>query len=1037
MRWRKSRFVAAVATAIGCSPPLPLPRAVVPSPERPPPATAPWPDVAREARSEKSGAQDAAVVVAVERRETPPHLPGVRVTGEDWLRFFPNVLGVPPDRVTALFDASATRLAISSALRAAAARVGPGGRLWFVAIGYAVVSDADVASAAALRGGQVISVLDVVPEDAPPLAVPEPSPTSPGALPPITFSIASPTLLPGASRPALSYFLMGALRGWGDRDHDGRITASEAATYVDLTLRLLSSRGNWQRHVSATTELVCSELTTLSVARDPAPNVLQIAPRVPLGPNANPEHLASALEAVRSVDAQLATARASGSLKGTADLREPRFISAGDVSRIEVVPMPDEVEATLRVRLEQAERLGGPAVREAAPLLVEAGWLALAYGRLDEGKRILRSVQQARCGADAAGHQAWEKLLMVTEMTGTRDDVALLASMNCAYDEASANAIDGVLLPTRSPGGLRDTARRLTNRAEQETDATLSRCTWSRVAESYAQSWWSDQEHFSQGESALNGAYAFRRLARADDAAALYRSYVKKQAGVKAGDSVSEAEARRADAFLACSSYLALARAEPRFLPGYFDACQGVSCTGLDPSTCAQAVAGAEVAPLDSLSGEPERAQQRIVVARDREELAGWELTQTARADRLREASEQYAAAQAAWAAILNRGDATSDAAEAARRLAEAAVRRLGVELEAGAEVTEASVEDARKLARRARDVSSDERRAAPARLLVELADGLLAREQRAFGASHGEGGVAPRSEVRIEGEGERRHFVRDELPMPVAAAIAARDEYLASVPATFDAGQARYRIAYEAGRLLFLYGHFDEARQRLERPYSMACGVSPVAHEAWVLLLSIANLELDVTRATALAADSAICPLDVEMRIGADRMRKPVRSIPFVFEGRYQLQTSEALPDGPERRALRREAAAIFRHFVNESPARDEAAESTYLAAELYAELAEDTRALEMYRRFIDLYGAETRTRATDLEKAYAALAMLHARLGDYRAEARVLVEESEQKRLSAKAREAAARKARELRKNREQLIIALRTSRQDPTIR
>src|SRR5205085_2911746 len=109
--------------------------------------------------------------------------------------------------------------------------------------------------------------------------------------------------------------------------------------------------------------------------------------------------------------------------------------------------------------------------------------------------------------------------------------------------------------------------------------------------------------------------------------------------------------------------------------------------------------------------------------------------------------------------------------------------------------------------------------------------------------------------------------------------------------PATFDASEVRYQMAYEAGRLLFLYGHFVEARQRLELPYAMECGHRPVAHEAWILLVSMANLELDMTRLRALAAETGVCASDVETRLAADQMRKPVRSIPFVFEARRQLE--------------------------------------------------------------------------------------------------------------------------------------------------
>ena len=1021
MGWQKSCFLAASAAVLACSPASPPARTVAPSAARPPVAAAPWPDVARDAPSEKGGARDAAVVVAVERRATLADLRGVRVSGEDWARFFPNVLGVPPDRVTALFDASATRSAVSSALRDAAAKVAPGGRLWFVAIGYAVVGEADIAPAADRSGAQLVSVLDVVLEGAAELGRPARAPTRPGALPPITFPSAGFPALPGASRPALSYLLMGALRGWADRDHDHRVTASEAAAYVDITLRYLSSPGNSRRSVNASADLACSELSTLSVALEPAPNVTEIAPRVPLGPHANPEHLAAALEAVRAADTQLALARASGSLKATAERDMPQLTGEGATRRVEVVAMPPEVELTLRVRLEQAKRLGGPAVREAAPLLVEAGRLLLAYGWLDESKQVLTAVLEARCGADAVGHQAWESLWSVANWAGDSKGAARLMSMNCAYDEASATAIDDLLRPIRGLDGPNERARQLLGRAEQESDATLARCTWSAVAEKYAQSWWSDPEHFWQAEAALNGAYAFSTLGRTDVAAALYRAYLRLHAGARAGESGSDAEARRSYAVLACTSYLAIARAEPRHFPGYFDACRNVGCAGIDRASCAKIIADVQLPLLGSLSGLPERARQLSLAAHDREELAGWELSETARTDRLREASERYASAEAAWAAIVELGDATPDPAEAARRLAEAALRRVVVGLEAFDEVTEKSIENARQLARRARDISAGDRRVEPTRLLVDLADGLLAREQRAFGTSHGERGVAPRSEVRFEGEGDGRHFMRDEIPVAVRAAIAARDEYLASVPATFDVAGVRYRMAYEAGRLEFVYGHFAEARQHLELPYAMQCGLSPLAHEAWLLLLSMANLQLDVPRAHSLAADAAVCPFDVETRIVADRMRKPVFSVPFFLEGRRQLQASEALPNGPQRRALRREAAAIFRQFVDESPAREEAAESAQLAAELYAELHEDARALEMYRLFVERYGAQTRVRVADLEKAYAALAMLHARLGDYRAAARMYVEESEQKRLSAKARAAAARKARELRRDRE----------------
>src|SRR4051812_32465906 len=66
MRWRKACFLAVGAAAIACAaapaPPLARPAPPLPAQPRAAVAVAPWPDVARAAPVEKSGAQDAAVV---------------------------------------------------------------------------------------------------------------------------------------------------------------------------------------------------------------------------------------------------------------------------------------------------------------------------------------------------------------------------------------------------------------------------------------------------------------------------------------------------------------------------------------------------------------------------------------------------------------------------------------------------------------------------------------------------------------------------------------------------------------------------------------------------------------------------------------------------------------------------------------------------------------------------------------------------------------------------------------------------------------
>lgn len=46
--------------------------------------------------------------------------------------------------------------------------------------------------------------------------------------------------LPGLSRPAFSYLLLGGLRGWADADGDGKVSAAEAGAYAGKVLRVLA-----------------------------------------------------------------------------------------------------------------------------------------------------------------------------------------------------------------------------------------------------------------------------------------------------------------------------------------------------------------------------------------------------------------------------------------------------------------------------------------------------------------------------------------------------------------------------------------------------------------------------------------------------------------------------------------------------------------------------------------------------------------------------------------------------------------------------
>ncbi len=50
--------------------------------------------------------------------------------------------------------------------------------------------------------------------------------------------VVAPTLAP-TGRPAFSYLVLGALRGWGDADRDGQVSAEEAVRYAGTAMRVL------------------------------------------------------------------------------------------------------------------------------------------------------------------------------------------------------------------------------------------------------------------------------------------------------------------------------------------------------------------------------------------------------------------------------------------------------------------------------------------------------------------------------------------------------------------------------------------------------------------------------------------------------------------------------------------------------------------------------------------------------------------------------------------------------------------------------
>lgn len=222
--------------------------------------------------------RDAAVVVAIEDYASVDDIPGARANAADWVKFLTNTQGVPPTQTHLLWNHDATREEILTKVRRAAEQVSPGGRLWFVFIGHGApkksgddawligadvrptpdsVEQRSVAQSellALLEGRQGVTpilVLDacfngktssggrVMEAGLQDLVFVDLKAGSRAVVLSASKKDEYAGSLPGLSRPAFSYLLLGAMRGWGDTNKDGTVTAHEAVSYTRDALAML------------------------------------------------------------------------------------------------------------------------------------------------------------------------------------------------------------------------------------------------------------------------------------------------------------------------------------------------------------------------------------------------------------------------------------------------------------------------------------------------------------------------------------------------------------------------------------------------------------------------------------------------------------------------------------------------------------------------------------------------------------------------------------------------------------------------------
>jgi hypothetical protein len=239
-----------------------------------------WPDLSKPPpRAIGGGRKDVAVVVGVTQYAHVAEINGATENAANWYNYLVKSRGIPIDRVSLLLDEDATVEDMRWALSDAAERVERGGTLWFVFVGHGAPAKdgrdgllvgfdaqqkARSIEARSLRRSELLAALQdskakhiQVFLDAcfsgrssdgrqlvaglQPLVV---TSLEQAQDPRVTLMTAAggdeyAGPLPGADRPAFSYLALGGLRGWADRNEDGRITSGELHAYVTQAMRAL------------------------------------------------------------------------------------------------------------------------------------------------------------------------------------------------------------------------------------------------------------------------------------------------------------------------------------------------------------------------------------------------------------------------------------------------------------------------------------------------------------------------------------------------------------------------------------------------------------------------------------------------------------------------------------------------------------------------------------------------------------------------------------------------------------------------------
>src|SRR5262249_27921428 len=177
----------------------------------------------------------------------------------------------------------------------------------------------------------------------------------------------------------------------------------------------------------------------------------------------------------------------------------------------------------------------------------------------------------------------------------------------------------------------------------------------------------------------------------------------------------------------------------------------------------------------------------------------------------------------------------------------------------------------------------------------------------------------------------------------------------------------------YYVAEQFFLYGQFDQARERYNQMWKDNCKRNEYGYKAWERLITMAAItrNADESMRLAEAEKKNSCAFTADQTAASEGLIKPIGQEAAYVKARLKFEEAcEAKagspcknPEAPSKRKTWREAGELYEAALNAAPARRDAPEGAMNAAYAYKQIGEHHKTISLYHQFITHYGSNQQT--------------------------------------------------------------------------